>query len=95
MSKDQAIGWTILLGSILGIVVYLYLVFLSPWTMLTIQISAFVAVAGILLILTWIGYTMATTLPPTPLEDLDLEDDFKLEDEPQPQGVTEDPASHE
>jgi len=95
MSKDQAIGWTILLGSILGIVVYLYLVFLSPWTMLTIQISAFVAVAGILLILAWIGYTMATTLPPTPLEDLDLEDDFKLEDEPQPQGVTEDPASHE
>ena len=63
----------ILLGSILGIAAYFYLTFLSPWIVLTIQISAFIAVAAILLIIAWIGYTLATTPPPTPLEDLDLE----------------------
>jgi len=73
MSKDQALGSMILLGSILGIAAYFYLTFLSPWIVLTIQISAFIAVAAILLIIAWIGYTLATTPPPTPLEDLDLE----------------------
>jgi predicted DNA-binding transcriptional regulator len=73
MSKDQITGWMILLGSILGIIVYFYLVLLSPWPMLTIQISAFIAVAAVLLIIAWIGYTLATTPPPAPIEDLDLE----------------------
>ena len=73
MSKDQALGSMILLVSILGIAVYFYLTFLSPWIILTIQISAFIAIAVILLIIAWIGYTLATTPPPTPLEDLDLE----------------------
>ena len=73
MSKDQALGSMILLGSILGIAAYFYLTFLSPWIVLTIQISAFIAVAAILLIIAWIGYTLATTPLPTPLEDLDLE----------------------
>ena len=73
MSKDQITGWMILLGSILGIIVYFYLVLLSPWTMLTIQISAFIAVAALLSIMAWIGYTLATTPPPTPIEDLDIE----------------------
>lgn len=74
MSKDQALGSMILLGSILGIAAYFYLTFLSSWIILTIQISAFIAVAAILLIIAWIGYTLATTPPPTPLEDLDLEE---------------------
>ena len=73
MNKDQTMGWSILLGSILGIAAYFYLVFLSPWTMLTINISAFTAVAAILLIIAWIGYTLATTPPPTPMEELDLD----------------------
>ena len=72
MSNDKALGAIILLGSIIGIAAYFYLTFLSPWITLTIQISAFIAVAAILLIIAWIGYTLATTPPPTPLEDLDL-----------------------
>jgi predicted DNA-binding transcriptional regulator len=74
MSKDQLMGLVTLLGSILGIIVYFYLVLLSPWPMLTIQISAFIAVAAVLLIIAWIGYMLATTPPPTPIEDLDIED---------------------
>lgn len=70
MDKDQIMGWFILLGSILGIAAYFYLTFLSSWGMLTIQISAFMAVAAILIIIAWIGYTLATTPPPTPIEDI-------------------------
>ena len=72
MNKDQSTGWIILLASIIGIVVYFYLIFLSPWMMLTIKISAFIAVATVLIIFAWIGYTLATTPPPTPLEDIDI-----------------------
>jgi len=32
MNKDQIMGWTILLGSILVIITNFYLAFLSPWT---------------------------------------------------------------
>jgi len=73
MSKDQAIGGVILLGSILGIIAYFWLVFMSGLSWLTIQASAFLAVAAVLVIVAWIGYTLATTPPPTPLEDLDLD----------------------
>lgn len=84
MNKDQVLGWAILLGSIGGVAAYFYLAFLSPWTMLVIKLSAFLAVAAVLLIVAWIGYTMATTPPPVPLEDLDLDEDLtETEDAPQ------------
>ena len=69
--NDKVMGYVIFLGSLLGIACYFYLVFLSPWILLTIQVSAFVAVAAILLIMAWIGYTLATTPPPLPLEDFE------------------------
>ena len=73
MANDQVLGWGILIGSIIGIIAYFYLVLMSPWAMLTIQISAFAAVSAVLVIVGWIGYTLATTPPPMPLEDLDLD----------------------
>jgi predicted DNA-binding transcriptional regulator len=36
------------------------------------------AVGGVLLIIAWIGYTLATTPPPMPLEDLDIETDIDV-----------------
>jgi len=54
-------------------VVYFWLLFMSPWATLTIQVSAFLAVGMCLLIMAWIGYTLATTPPPMPLEDFDFE----------------------
>jgi predicted DNA-binding transcriptional regulator len=70
---DRVLGALILVISILGIVIYFWLVFFSSWTLLTIQVSAFLAVAAMLIILAWIGYTMATTPPPVPIEDLDID----------------------
>ena len=69
--NDKALGYIILIGSLFGIACYFYLVFLSPWALLVVQVSAFLAVAAVLLIMAWIGYTLATTPPPEPLEDLE------------------------
>jgi len=67
---DRVLGGVILVGSLLGVACYFWLVFLSPWSLLVIQVSAFAAVAAALLIVAWIGYTLATTPPPVPLEGL-------------------------
>jgi predicted DNA-binding transcriptional regulator len=85
---DKLTGYLILVASVLGVVVYFWLVFLAPhaWAWLTIQVSAMVAVGGVLLVTAWIGYTLATTPPPVPLDEMDLEDfdydeDFSLDEE--------------
>ena len=66
--NDKVMGYVIVLGSLFGVAYYFYLLFLSPWNMLVLQISAFIAVAAVLAIITWIGYTLATTPTPEPLE---------------------------
>lgn len=70
MANDRAIGGTILGVSVLGIVIYGALLAL-PWAWeWTLRITAFLAVALLLGILAWIGYTMATTPPPEPITDI-------------------------
>lgn len=83
MSNDRVLGGGILIGSIAGLAIYFWLLFMSPpgWSGLTIQISAFAAVAMMLLIMAWIGYTLATTPPPMPIEDFDFE---SIEEEEEP-----------
>ena len=76
---DKAVGGIISIASILGIIAYYYLIFVSPWASLTIEISAFLAVGVILLIIAWIGYTLATTPTLESLEDLNLETDENTE----------------
>ncbi|MCS7117009.1 MAG: transcriptional regulator [Nitrososphaerota archaeon] len=66
MHKDQVIGVLILIGSIIGIVIYGLLIYY--WPLIVLQITAFLALAVLLGIVAWIGWTMATTPPPAPLE---------------------------
>jgi predicted DNA-binding transcriptional regulator len=66
MNKDQGIGAVLLVASIVGIIVYAWLLF--TYAIVILQITAFVAVAAVLVIAAWIGWTMATTPPPAPLE---------------------------
>jgi len=81
MADDRALGGIILLGSLAGVVIYFWLLFMSPWAWLTIQVSALLAVGMVLLIMAWIGYTLATTPPPMPLEDFDFETESEEEEE--------------
>jgi hypothetical protein len=63
-------------GSLAVLVVYFYLVFLSPWAYLVIQLSAFLAVAACMLVFAWVGYTYATT----ETVELGLEDLYEEEE---------------
>ena len=76
MADDKVLGGAILVGSLSGIVVYYWLLFMSPWAWLTIQVSALLAVGMVLVIMAWIGYTLATTPPPMPLEDFNFKVDL-------------------
>lgn len=79
MSRDQIVGWGIFTVSILVIVFYGYVLFLLPqYTMLLLQITAMIAVAGVFGILAWIGYTLATTPPPKPIEEIEKEIEEEL-----------------
>jgi len=69
---------------VIGIIVYGWILFFTEWTLLLLQITGFVAVVAVLGILAWIGYTLATTPPPKPIEEIEkeLEDELKkLEEE--------------
>ena len=81
MVDDRVTGGAILVASLGGIVAYFWLLFMSPWAWLTLQVSAFLAVGMVLLIMAWIGYTLATTPPPMPLEDFDFESEVGGSDE--------------
>lgn len=79
MSRDRVYGGVILCGSIGGIAAYFWLVFLSPWTVLAVQATAFIGVAAILAVTAWIGYVLATTPPPPPLAETQAETELTTE----------------
>jgi len=61
MSKRQAIGIIIFILAISAFFVYAYLLMLSEWSPIVLQLSILMVVGGILGVISWIGYTMATT----------------------------------
>jgi len=79
MSKDQAIGVLMLLGSIIALIVYGWALFLSEWWVIVLKLTGMLAVGAVLVILAWIGYTLATTPPPKPIEEIEkeLEEELK------------------
>lgn len=88
MGKDQAVGALLLIAGVLGIVVYAYLVFLTEYALLVLKLTGFVAVGGVLAILAWIGYTLATTPPPKPIEDIEKEIEQELKKEEKSESST-------
>jgi len=82
MSKDQVIGSLILIGSIVVCIVYVYVMFLASAqiALLVLKLTGTIAVVGVFGILAWIGYTLATTPPPPPIEELEKELEKELEE---------------
>ncbi|MCC6004063.1 MAG: transcriptional regulator [Thermofilum sp.] len=93
MNRDQAIGWILAVASAIVIVLYGWLVFFTSWDILLLKLTGFIAIAGVFGILAWIGYTLATTPPPKPIEEIEkeIEEELKkLEQEAQqPQQQTQ------
>jgi len=61
MDKRKGMGITIFILCIAGFFLYAYLLMLSEWSPIVLQLSLLMIVGGILGVVSWIGYTMATT----------------------------------
>ncbi|RLG79889.1 MAG: transcriptional regulator [Thermoprotei archaeon] len=87
MNKDQVIGWGLLAVSAVIIAVYTWLVWFPIWTgldLVLLKLTGTIAVIAVFGILGWIGYTLATTPPPKPIEEIEkeIEEEIKkLEEE--------------
>jgi hypothetical protein len=105
VSKDQAIGGVICLVCVLVAVFYVVTLFAPTWgTIIGINLDAgavqfwlvatpvLIGFVAILAIGAWIGWTMATTPPPKPIEEITTEMEEKKEEpkmeEPKPEGMT-------
>lgn len=80
MSRDQLLGAVIMICAIAGIIIYGWIMFFTRWDILLLKITGFIAIAGVLGILAWIGYTLATTPPPKPIEEVEKELEKELKE---------------
>ena len=89
---DKNLGYSIMVATIVVMLVYFVWAFpglfgtlfawLGPYSEWAFKLPVIAAVYMILFIILWIGYTMATTPPPVPLDTpLDLDNEFDLDDE--------------
>ena len=85
-SKDQAIGGAIFIVCFLVAVIYAVTLFCPQWLSIlgvdassatvqfwTLAIPVFIAFIAVMAIGAWIGWTMATTPPPKPIEEIEAE----------------------
>jgi hypothetical protein len=93
MSKDQAIGGAIFIVCIVVAIGYLVTLFYPDWLVQigllgsttnvqfwVIAVPVFIAFVAIMFIGAWIGWTMATTPPPKPIEEITTEIEEKKEE---------------
>ena len=95
VSKDQAIGWVIfIVCAVIAIVYFIALIFagnvidllglnLESWKLQLwlVGIPVLIAFIAILGIGAWIGWTMATTPPPKPIEEIEVEEEKEKKEE--------------
>jgi TRAP-type C4-dicarboxylate transport system permease small subunit len=88
VSKDQAIGWVIFLVCVVVMIGYVVTLFgyeqiIQPWIDVgstsgvqfwLVAIPVLIAFVAVLAIGAWIGWTMATTPPPKPIEEFEVEE---------------------
>lgn len=61
MDKRKGMGITIFVLCITAFFLYAYLLMLSEWSPIVLQLSILMIAGGILGVVAWIGYVMATT----------------------------------
>jgi len=78
VSRDQLVGWGLLVLSIIVIIVYGYILYGTSYDIALLKLTGMVAIVGVFGILGWIGYTLATTPPPKPIEEIEKEIEEEL-----------------
>jgi predicted DNA-binding transcriptional regulator len=63
VDKRKGMGITIFVLCITAFFLYAYLLMLSEWSPIVLQLSILMIAGGILGVVAWIGYVMATTKP--------------------------------
>lgn len=63
MDRRKGTGITIFVLCIVAFFVYAYLLMLSEWSPIVLQLSILMIAGGILGVVAWTGYLMATTKP--------------------------------
>ncbi|MEW6042884.1 MAG: transcriptional regulator [Thermoproteota archaeon] len=63
MTRRKMTGILIFCSCIVGFFVYAYLLMLSEWSPIVLQLSVLMIAGGLLGVISWIGYMMATTKP--------------------------------
>jgi len=61
LSRRKAQGIMIFVLALSAFFVYSYLLMLSEWSPIVLQLSILMGVGGILGVISWVGYVMATT----------------------------------
>ena len=61
MSKRRGFGIMIFILCIAAFFAYAYLLMLSEWSPIVLQLTILMVVGGVLGVVSWIGYMMATT----------------------------------
>ena len=61
MSRRKSMGVFIFVSCIPAFFVYAWLLMLSEWSPIVLQLTILMVVGGVLGIVSWIGYQMATT----------------------------------
>ena len=101
VSKDQGIGRAILIVCVIVAIGYVILVSVPQQVFglngTTVRLDAVlvlvsIAFIAILAIGAWIGWTMATTPPPKPIEEITTEIEEKKEEEKKEEPKAEEPA---
>ena len=109
MSKDQAIGGAIFIVCLLVAIFYVVTLFYPAWLssiaaasdvqFWVIAVPVLIAFVAIMAIGAWIGWTMATTPPPKPIEEITTEMEEKKEEpkveEPKTEEATTEPSVEE
>jgi predicted DNA-binding transcriptional regulator len=99
LNKDQALGATITVVCVLVALIYLVTLFYPQWLSVfgvqvqwlsnaqfwVIAIPVFIAFTAVMGIGAWIGWTMATTPPPKPIEDITSEIETKETEKGEPE----------
>ena len=60
-TRTKVTGISILGTSIIGFIIYLYLILATKWDILLLKITIIAAVGAVVSVVAWIGYTMTTT----------------------------------
>ncbi|MEM1700308.1 MAG: transcriptional regulator [Desulfurococcaceae archaeon] len=80
MSRDQLIGWLLFAASLAVVIIYVWLMWFAneELSKIVVKLTLTIAVVAVLGILAWIGYTLATTPPPKPIEEIEKEIEEEL-----------------